>query len=219
MRFPEASWSSIIELFGGIEVAPIIHRVAGVALIIGFMMHLISIVINFYKQVRQKKNLTIMTWVKCFFELPMIPTWEDAKHIIQCVKYLLFLSPNRPRYGRFSWKEKLEYLGLLWGTTLLGTTGILLWGEELSGHLVPGWVLNIAYLAHTYESFLAAAHIGLVHLPGIIGKPGGSPISGMIFGWISPHVQADEHGAEVKPDEMTETSDIECPELDEELQV
>ena len=92
----------------------------------------------------------------------------------------------------------LAGLGLFWGITLLGITGILLWAENLSSHLMPGWTLNVCYLAHTYESFLAAAHITLVHIPGILGRPGVSPISAMVLnGKISPRAQAEEHGAEV----------------------
>jgi cytochrome b subunit of formate dehydrogenase len=207
MRFPHASWARVIQLFGGIETAPIIHRIAGVTLIIGFVFHLVTIAIAYMRQARQTGKGP-MVWIRCFLGLPMIPNLKDAKDILQSVKYLLYLSPHRPNYGRFSWKEKLEYLGLLWGTTLLGITGILLWGEELYSPYVPGWALNVAYLAHTYESFLAAVHICLVHIPGIIGKPGGSPITGMFVGWISPHVQADEHGAELELDEPAPAVDI-----------
>jgi cytochrome b subunit of formate dehydrogenase len=128
----------------------------------------------------------------------MIPKPQDAKNIVMQVKYVFFLSPKRPNCGRFSWKEKLEYLGLFWGITLIAVTGFLLWAESLSSHVIPGWVLNICYLAHTYESFLAIAHITLLHIPGVIGRPGVSPLSGMIVnGNISPRAMAEEHGAEI----------------------
>jgi hypothetical protein len=64
--------------------------------------------------------------------------------------------------------------------------------------VLPGWVLNICYLAHTYESLLALAHIVLVHIPGVLGIPGVNPLSGMILdGTISPEAMAEEHGAEI----------------------
>ncbi|MEK7992813.1 MAG: hypothetical protein AAB403_03310, partial [Planctomycetota bacterium] len=75
----------------------------------------------------------------------------------------------------------------------------LLWAESISSHILPGWGLNVAYLAHTYESLLAVAHIALVHIPGVIGRPGVSPLSSMIInGKISPRVLAEEHGGEVQ---------------------
>jgi len=146
----------------------------------------------------QKGKRGLWAFVKEVLDLPMIPKWRDLRDLIAWTNYVFFLSPHRPNYGRFSWKEKLEYLGLFWGIPLLGVTGILLWAESISSHVIPGWVLNIAYLAHTYESILAVAHIALVHIPGVIGLPGLSPLSGMVLnGTITPRVQAEEHGAEI----------------------
>ncbi|MDO8303891.1 MAG: hypothetical protein Q7T18_11675, partial [Sedimentisphaerales bacterium] len=77
--------------------------------------------------------------------------------------------------------------------------GILLWAENLSSHFMPGWALNIAILAHTYEAFLAAAHIALVHMPGVIGTPGASLLPIMVVdGKVIPKVHAEEHGKEVE---------------------
>ena len=120
----------------------------------------------------QKANTACARGLREILALPMIPHWHDLQQLVAYAKYVFFLSPHRPNYGRFSWKEKLEYLGLFWGIPLLGVTGIVLWAESMSSHLFPGWVLNVAYLAHTYESLLAVAHISLVHIPGVLGRPG-----------------------------------------------
>ena len=72
----------------------------------------------------------------------------------------------------------------------------------------------LAYAAGYAGIMLSPVHICLVHIPGIIGKPGGSPITGMFVGWISPHVQADEHGAELEVDDPGPT-----PDLEEEVQI
>lgn len=199
MKFPEASWApAIYQLFGGIRGAPIVHRVAGVALILGFIYHILSILANVTRDLARRGKLTFMNWVRAVLALPMIPKPQDAKDIVKLVKYVFFLSPKRPLYGRFSWKEKLEYLGLFWGITLLAVTGIMLWTESASTRVLPGWVLNVCYLAHTYESILAVAHIMLVHIPGVIGRPGVSPLSSMIInGKISPRALAEEHGDEI----------------------
>ncbi len=199
MKFPKASWSPVIyQFFGGIQGAPIVHRVAGVALLVGFVLHVLIILIKVAVSLARKKELTIFNWIRAILALPMIPKWRDLKDIIALTKYVFFLSPKRPHYGRFCWKEKLEYLGLFWGIALLGVTGILLWSESLSSQFIPGWVLNICYLAHTYESILAMAHIVLVHIPGVLGKPGVSPLSSMIInGKISPQALAEEHGGEI----------------------
>jgi cytochrome b subunit of formate dehydrogenase len=199
MKFPKASWAPpIYQLFGGIRGAPIVHRVAGVALLVGFILHVGLILLNLTRSLAREGKLSFRNWLRAVLALPMIPKWQDLGDIITLVKYVFFLSPRRPNYGRFSWKEKLEYLGLFWGIGLLGVTGILLWAESLSSHALPGWVLNVCYLAHTYESILAIAHISLVHIPGVIGRPGVSPLSSMILnGKISPRALAEEHGGEI----------------------
>jgi cytochrome b subunit of formate dehydrogenase len=199
MKFPEASWApAIYQFFGGIRGAPIVHRVAGVALLVGFALHVVLILLDVTRSLARKGTLSVRSWISAVLALPMIPKRRDLGDIFVLIKYVFFLSPRRPNYGRFSWKEKLEYLGLFWGITLLGVTGILLWSESLSSHVIPGWVLNVCYLAHTYESILAIAHITLVHIPGVIGRPGVSPLSSMILnGKISPRALAEEHGGEI----------------------
>lgn len=199
MKFPETAWAPVVyQWFGGIEMAPIFHRIAGVSMLVGFVLHVLGILLDVAISLAKKNKLTVMNWIKAVLTLPMIPTAQDGKDIKALFKYVFFLSPKRPHYGRFCWKEKLEYLGLFWGIALLGVTGILLWAESLSSHVLPGWVLNICYLAHTYESLLALAHIVLVHIPGVLGIPGVNPLSGMILdGTISPEAMAEEHGAEI----------------------
>ena len=200
MKFAQTSWApKMMGLFGGIESARIVHRVAGVALLAGFMMHVVWVLMEVVRTVRKKGVKGPRAFIEEVLALSMIPKLHDLKHLIQCAKYVFFLSPVRPKYDRFCWKEKLEYLGVFWGTGLLGVTGILLWAESASSHVVPGWILNVAYLAHTYESFLAAAHIVLVHIPGVLGRPGVNPLSGMVIdGTISPRALAEEHGGVIE---------------------
>ena len=197
--FAKAQWSPVIlGLFGGINGAPIVHRIAGVALMIGFAVHIVLIFLKVRNAVAKEGKHDIKTYIKKTMSLSMIPGTQDLKDLVVLTKYVFFLSPQRPHYDRFSWKEKLEYLGLFWGIPLLGITGILLWAVNISSHVLPGWVLNVAYLAHTYESILAAAHIALVHIPSVIGMSGLLSFSAMLNGKITPEVQAQEHGRELE---------------------
>jgi cytochrome b subunit of formate dehydrogenase len=206
MKFPNAPWAPVLyDLFGGINGAPIVHRVAGVSLLIGFAVHVLLILRNVRRSLKREGESGLRAWVAAILALPMFPRRRDLRDLTAMIKYVFFLSPYRPDYDRFSWKEKLEYLGLFWGIPLLGVTGILLWAESLSSHILPGWALNVAYLAHTYESLLAVAHITLVHIPGVLGRPGLSPLSAMVVnGTISPRVLAEEHGGELEDFEAAE---------------
>jgi cytochrome b subunit of formate dehydrogenase len=205
--FAKAGWSPIVlGFFGGINVAPIVHRIAGVALMVGFAFHIASLFLKVRRAQIEEGKRGIKSCVKEILSLPMIPKAQDLKDLVALAKYICYLSPHRPHYDRFSWKEKLEYLGLFWGIPLLGVTGILLWAVNVSSHFLPGWVLNVAYLAHIYESILAAAHIALVHIPSVIGISGLSSFSAMLNGKITHQMQAQEHGGEIKrlyPEEET----------------
>jgi len=200
LKFASAPGASeVLGLFGGIGGAPVVHRIAGVALMIGFAVHIFLILRNVRRSLIKEGKHGIKSYLKKIQSLPMIPGPHDLRDLIALVKYVCFLSPHRPKYDRFSWKEKLEYLGLFWGIPLLGVTGLLLWAENLSSHFMPGWVLNIAFLAHTYEAILAVAHIALVHMPGVIGTPGSSLIPIMVVdGKVIPKIHAEEHGKEVE---------------------
>lgn len=200
LKFSESPWAPVVlDLFGGIDVAPVVHRIAGIALLIGFFIHIFLILMEIKRSLSKNSKKGIIPLIKTILRLPMVPNLRDLNDLIALVKYVFFLSPKRPSYDRFSWKEKLEYLGLFWGIPLIGVTGVLLWAESVSSHVLPGWVLNVALLAHTYESLLALAHISLVHIPGVIGLPGLSPIRCMVIdGKIPPRVQAEEHGGELE---------------------
>ncbi len=104
-------------------------------------------------------------------------TLEDVRKTFQLFAYLLFLRKERPSFGRFSPAEKFEYLGVFWGTMLLGLTGVLLWGEQISSHFLSGRVFNIATIAHTYEAFLALIHVGILHIYNVILAPKVFPLS------------------------------------------
>jgi cytochrome b subunit of formate dehydrogenase len=108
------------------------------------------------------------------------------------MKYLLFMEKTRPDIGRFGIKEKFEYFGVFWGTVLLGLTGILMWGNAWFTKYVPGRILTIAVIIHTFEALLALLHVGVVHLIGVIFAPSVLPVSRAMFTGATP------------PDEMAE---------------
>ena len=56
-------------------------------------------------------------------------------------------------------------------------TGILLWGAQITTHFLSGRVFNIATIAHTYEAFLAAIHVGILHIYNVILAPKVFPLS------------------------------------------
>jgi cytochrome b subunit of formate dehydrogenase len=95
--------------------------------------------------------------------------------------YLMGLRKTRPAAGRFNPEEKFEYIGVFWGSIVLGTTGVLMWFHAWTTQNLPGRVLTIAILVHTMEAFLALLHVGIVHMAGVIFSPGVFPVSKAMF--------------------------------------
>jgi hypothetical protein len=119
--------------------------------------------------------------------------------MFQLFAFLLHLRHERPEFGRFTIKEKFEYLGVFWGTTLLGLTGLALWGQQITSHLVTGRVLNLALIAHTYEAFLAIIHVGILHIINVILEPAVFPLSPATITGQTPVIElAEEHVQQVR---------------------
>jgi cytochrome b subunit of formate dehydrogenase len=50
----------------------------------------------------------------------------DLKEALGVAKFNLGLSKVKPRLDRFSYVEKSEYWALVWGTTVMAVTGVIL---------------------------------------------------------------------------------------------
>ena len=102
---------------------------------------------------------------------------SDVRKGWYLLAYLVGLRREPPTFGRFTIKEKFEYIGVFWGTILLGLTGALLWGQQFFSHFVTGRIFNIALIAHTYEAFLAIIHVGILHIVNVVFSPHVFPLS------------------------------------------
>ena len=100
--------------------------------------------------------------------------------------YLLGLRRTHPESGRFNSEEKFEYIGVFWGTFVLGTTGCLMWFNAWTSRHLPGRLLTIAVLIHTFEAFLALLHVGIVHMVSVIFAPGRFPVFQAMFTGVTP---------------------------------
>jgi cytochrome b subunit of formate dehydrogenase len=197
MKFAEEDWSrAVIRAFGGLGPARIVHHWAGLTLCAGMIMHLVYVVWTISRR-RQEARARgeSASWLHQFVSLPMWVGLHDGRKALHLFAYLLFLRPDRPAFGRFSVKEKFEYIGVFWGTALLGLTGVMLWGEQIVSHVLGGRVLNIALIAHTYEAFLAIIHVGILHIVNVVLAPAVFPLSLATLSGRTPAAElAENHG-------------------------
>jgi cytochrome b subunit of formate dehydrogenase len=133
------------------------------------------------------------------FEL--LPGWQDAKDIVNTLRYNLGLIDQRPAFGMFSYAEKMEYWAFMWGTVVMAVSGLLLWAQNWSLRHFPTWVLDAATAAHWYEAILATLSILVWHWYLVIFDPDVYP---MDLAWLTGKASAD-HMRETRPEYYRKT--------------
>jgi cytochrome b subunit of formate dehydrogenase len=179
MKFAHQDWSKqVVNTLGGLGNARFIHHWAGVLLVAGFVGHAIYAL---FKTVGNAFTITAngkrMGLFQAIWQMPMLIQPSDLIKMNLYLLYLFGLRREPPTFGRFTIKEKFEYIGVFWGTVLLGVTGALLWGEQFFSQYIDGRMLNIALIAHTYEAFLAVIHVGILHIVNVTISPHVFPLS------------------------------------------
>jgi cytochrome b subunit of formate dehydrogenase len=179
LKFADQRWSQVvIDQFGGLNTARLMHHWGGFLLVIGLAVHVIYILATMVQKARRAHRAGHRLGpIQSLLALPLWIGPRDILDFVHLLAHLLKLRKDRPSFGRFSIKEKFEYIGVFWGTLLLGATGFLLWGAEISSHFVSGRFLNFALIGHTYEAFLAIIHVGILHIVNVMLSPNVFPLS------------------------------------------
>lgn len=169
MKYFDSSWSTLLfALFGGIEWAPIIHRVAAIVILLSFFYHIIYVLvianIYFIRPLRKENRCTFRNMILSILSMPMIPNAADLREAKDILMYYSFISNKKPVKGRFGVTEKFGYWAVFWGMPILGITGFFLWAEGIVTRYLPGIALNISYIAHSDEALLAVTVIFIWHL-------------------------------------------------------
>ncbi len=135
----------------------------------------------------------------------MMPRLQDALDVVGMLKYFAGLSSHKPRFGRYSYIEKAEYLALVWGSIVMIVTGFLLWFQDAALKHIPMWGLDVATIVHYYEAILATLAIIVWHLYYVMVNPDFAPLS---FTWLdgklSRHDMEHEHPLELEEIEAAE---------------
>jgi cytochrome b subunit of formate dehydrogenase len=141
-----------IALLGGIESARFLHRVAATVLMAAAIYHFFDVA---YRILVRRRPLS------------MVPRYADVVHALQTVRYDLGRAAQRPRMGRYTWDEKLEYWALVWGTAVMIATGFMLWNPIATTGLLPGQAIPAALVAHGGEAVLAVLAVIVWHGYGV----------------------------------------------------
>ncbi len=199
LKFHDAAWAHYLyAMFGGIKVAPWVHKVAGSVLLILFVYHVIYLIYVIYKgqvaPLLKKGELTTGKFIKLILTQPLLPNFKDALDIIALAKYLCFISNERPKGDAFTWKEKFDYWAPFWGVIVIGLSGLIMWNKELATIFLPGEAINLCLIAHGDEALLAALFLFIWHWYNVHFSTSVFPM-GTVFitGYMTEELMAEEH--------------------------
>jgi cytochrome b subunit of formate dehydrogenase len=133
---------------GGIEAVRIVHRAAAIVLMAATLYHVFDVA---YRVLVRRRPLS------------MLPRYQDVVDAGQTVRYNLGRAAARPRMGRYTFDEKVEYWALMWGNVVMIATGFMLWNPIATAQVFPGQVIPAAQVAHGGEALLAVLAVIVWH--------------------------------------------------------
>ena len=141
------------------------------------------------------------SWVR-----DMRPKWKDAVDLWQNLLYYAGLRRTRPLIARFGYAEKAEYWAVIWGTLVMGLTGLTIWFKVGWFGFLPRWWVDVAIAIHFYEAVLATLAIVVWHFYHVIFDPEVYPVNLAFYdGKMSEELYREEHGLDFERLQETES--------------
>jgi cytochrome b subunit of formate dehydrogenase len=126
--FHDARWAQVTaKMLGGIGWMRYLHRACAV-ITFGYAFYHIGHLGYLYIVKRERKFL--------YGPGTMFPTFRDIKDFFGNVRWFLFLGPL-PKFDRWTYWEKLEYLVEFWGIPVIGISGLVLWFPKFFTSFYP----------------------------------------------------------------------------------
>jgi cytochrome b subunit of formate dehydrogenase len=184
-KFYDAGWSGwLLDLFGGVDRARWIHRASGLSFA-GLMV--VHFAVEISRLLRGQGSLSL------------VPNRQDFVDAVVTLKYYLGMSDKQARFDRFDYRQKFEYWGLVLGSIIVVSTGLVLLFPVEVTQILPGLVVPIATVAHSSEGLLAFLTILIWHIYNAHLNPDVFPFDTTIFtGRISLERMHHEHPRELE---------------------
>jgi formate dehydrogenase gamma subunit len=131
-----------------VELIQQIHHIAAIILTIEVLYHL---------------GRAIVEMLQRRLPADIFPNWQDVLDFFSMIKYLLFLSKEKPKFGKFNFEQKFTYWFLFFGTGIMVISGFILWFPVLFSRFLPGGVIPAAKFAHSTEAMVGAVFVLIWH--------------------------------------------------------
>lgn len=183
LKYPEVEHSRWwVDIWGGPETAGVIHRVAGLTMLLDFAWHVAYLI---YMFATGRMKLTAVTTI--------IPLPKDVLDVMHNFLYFFGISKTKPKFGKFSYLHKFDYWAVFWGMGIIGSSGFILAFPVLSSYFFPeftlGWIWPFMRILHSDEALLAIVFILFWHFYNEHLKTGKFPMS---WTWITGRITLEE---------------------------
>ncbi|MEA3332682.1 MAG: cytochrome c3 family protein [Pseudomonadota bacterium] len=194
LKFVEAPWAiGLAQLVGGPQMAGLIHRWCAA---LTFTYFIITIVWSAYFLIIKPTGENFFQ--KLFGPDSLFPNFKDGRDIAGMCKWF-FGAGEMPKFDRWTYWDKFDFLAVFWGMFAIGFTGLMLWMPEFFAQFLPGWAFNVAIIVHSDEALLASVFIFTVHFFNAHIRPEKFPMDQVIFtGVVSGHEMEEERPEQFK---------------------
>lgn len=163
LKYPLSWWSEGLTYLGLDEMTRrIVHRSSAVIMIALSLYHLIYLLFT-------SRGRTVL--------VALLPRFSDITQAFDNILYYLHIKKKHPEFDYYDYAEKIEYWALIWGTIIMGFTGLVLWFPTLVGDWAPTWFIKVNEIIHFYEAILATLAIVIWHWFFVILRSNDFPIS------------------------------------------
>lgn len=182
-KFYNAAWSAwLLSALGGLDAARTAHRVAGIVFGIHAVAHVGIFIVGF---ARRKMRLSLL------------PTPQDLRDVVDNLRWYLGYRADPPLYGKFDYRQKFEYLGLLLGGVVMILSGLALLYPAAVTTWLPGQVIAASRMAHSNEAMLALLVLVVWHAYGAVLSPEVFPMDKTMWtGVMTEHELKERHALE-----------------------
>jgi formate dehydrogenase gamma subunit len=166
-KFFDSRWAQVLTgWLGGVDTARFIHRTAGVLFSLVVVVHLTRLVFGV---------------ARGRLSLALVPTRQDFRDAVITLRYYLGVSDEQARFGKFDYRQKFEYWGLVLGAAIVIVTGFVLLYPAAVTAVLPGQLVPASQVAHSNEGLMAFLVVIVWHIYNAHFNPDVFPFDKTIF--------------------------------------
>jgi formate dehydrogenase subunit gamma len=156
----------VVDHLGGIFAARWLHRMAGIVFAVLVVAHLV-VAIGGVLTKRMKPSMLLGK--------------KDFTDALDNLRYYAGYKDAPPRFGRYDYRQKFEYWGLIFGSLIMVATGFILYFPIAVSNFLPAELIPAAKVMHSYEALFAFLIVLIWHMAGAHLSPESFPIDTSIF--------------------------------------